>query len=120
MDPFRRLAVFTVARDACYVALAAATLMLGFGFYPAVAFFIGATAAMLFSLGLLLRVGRLTEERIVRTEPWYALDPPDRPCGDAGRRWARDNLEELWLHFAKGASGVASVLFGTSLLASLI
>jgi hypothetical protein len=120
MDPFRQLALFTVARDAAFVALAAATLMLAFSFYPALAFCIGASVALLFSLGLLLRVERLTEERIVRTEPWYALEPPERPYGAAGRRWARNSLEELLLRFAKASSGVACVLFGTSLLTSMI
>jgi hypothetical protein len=120
MDPFRRFAFFTLARDTGYVGLAAATLMLAFSFYPALAFCIGASVALLFSLGLLLRVGRLTEERLVRTEQWYALEPPERPPGHAGRSRARDSLEELLLRFAKDASGVASVLYGSALIASLI
>ena len=119
MDPFRRLAVFTVARDAAFVTLTAVLLMLAFSFRPDLALCLGASAALLYSLGLLLRVGRLTEERIVQTEPWYALKPGERPYGAGGRRWARDNLEELLLRFAQGASGVASVLFSTSLLTSL-
>jgi hypothetical protein len=120
MDPFRRFAFFTLARDTGYVALAAATLMVALSFYPALALCIGASVALLFSLGLLLRVVWLNEERLERTEQWYALHPPERPDGQTGRRLARENLEELLLRFAKGASGVASMLYGVSLIASLI
>jgi hypothetical protein len=120
MEPFSRFAFFTVARDASFVALAAATLMLAFSFHPPLAFCIGAGVTQLFSLGLLLRVGRLTEERLVKSEPWRGLEPPERPFGQAGRRWARNTFEELLLRFAKSASGVASILYGSALVASLI
>jgi len=120
MDPFRRFAFFTLARDTGYVALAAAVLMVAFSFRPALAFCIGASVLLLFSLGLLLRALLLNEERFQRSEQWYALWPPERPDGHAGLLQARDNLEELLLHFAKGASGVASVLYGSALIASVI
>jgi len=120
MDPFRRFAFFTLARDTGYVALAAATLMVALSFYPALAFCMGASVALLFALGLLLRVVWLNEERLERTEQWYALHPPERPHGQTGRRLAHENFEELLLRFAKGASGVASVLYGSSLIASLV
>jgi len=119
LAPFRRFAFFTLARDAGFVGLAAAILMLACSFYPALAFSIGASVILLFCLGLLLRVGWLTEERIVRTEQWYALEPPERPAGHVGQCRARDNFEELLLRFAKSASGVASVLYGFALFASL-
>jgi hypothetical protein len=111
---FRRLAVFTLARDASFVALAAATLMVAFSFAPALAFAIGASIALIFSLALLARAARLTEQRISRTEVWRGLQPDERP----GRRSACDDLQDLLLRFAKSAAGLAIALYFSSLLSS--
>jgi hypothetical protein len=119
MDPFGRFAFFTTARDASFVAVAGLTLMVAFSFDPALAFYIGAHVALIFSLVLIFRVMRLTEEHVTHTEPWRVLTPAERPAGEEGRRRARERLEEVLLRFAKGASAIASALFGTSLLASL-
>ena len=118
MEPFRHLAVFTLTRDASFVGLAAVTSMLAFSFVPALAFCIGATFALIFSIVLVFRAGRLTEERIVRTEPWRVLEPNDRPGGPFGRGWARDTLEELLLRWAKSAAGTAVALYSSSLIVS--
>ena len=119
MDAFHRFACFTVARDASFVALAAATLMLGFSFAPALALAIGANIALVYAIGILLRVACLTDERIVSTEVWRILRPDERPAGNAGRRLARDDLQEVLLRFAQAAAGVAIALYGSSLLLSL-
>lgn len=116
MLPFRRFAFFTVARDATFVALAAAMLMLGFSFEPPLAFKIGATVALLFSLLLLTRSYFLTEERFLRSEAWSALKPEERPAGNHGRRLAQALLEELLLRFAKAASGIASILYCSAMV----
>lgn len=120
MEPFRRLAFFTVARDAAFVALAAATLMLGFSFAPALAFLIGANVALMFCLGLTFRALRLDRDadRVTRAEPWRVLDADERPDGESGRLWARDLLEDRWLRAAKAAALVAVVLAGASLVVS--
>lgn len=107
MNPFARFAFFTMARDTSFVALAAGTLMVGYSFEPPLAFTIGATVALIFSIGLLVRSYFLTEERLLRSEVWRALRPDERPAGAQGRRLARAQLEELLLRFAKAASGVA-------------
>jgi hypothetical protein len=119
MGAFHRFALATIARDATFVALAAATLMVAFSFAPALALSIGANIALLFSLGLVLRAACLKEDRIERTEAWRILQPHERPVGDAGRRSARDDLQELLLRFAQAAAGIAIVLYTTSLLISL-
>jgi hypothetical protein len=119
MDAFHRFACFTVVRDASLVALAAATVMLAFSFAPALALSIGANTALVFSIGLLLRVACLTEDRIVRTEVWRVLTPQERPVGETGRRLARDDLQEVLLRFAKGAAAVAIALYSASLMLSL-
>ena len=119
MNPFARLALFTVARDAGYVALAAMLLMLAFSFRPELALEIGATIALIFSIGLLVRVSLLTEKRLERCEVWRALPEQDRPPGEDGRRWARGHFETLLLRFAKGASGFAGVLYVGALLTAL-
>lgn len=116
MIPFRRFAFFTVARDATFVTLAAATLMLAFSFEPPLAFKIGATVALLFSLLLLTRSYFLTEERFLRSEAWRALKPEERPAGNHGCQLARAQLEELLLRFAKAASGVASILYCSAMV----
>jgi hypothetical protein len=119
MGAFHRFAFATIARDAAFVALAAATLMLAFSFAPALSLSIGANVALVFALGLVLRAACLRDDRIERTEAWRALQPQERPVGDAGRRSARDDLQELLLRFAHGAAGVAIVLYSTSLFISL-
>lgn len=118
MDQFARYAFFTVARDTGFVALAAVTLMVGFSFDPALALDIAAHIALLFSVLLIVRARWLTEHRFTRCEPWRGLEPCERPAGDTGLRWARDQMEFLLLRFAKGASGAACALYGFSLIAS--
>jgi hypothetical protein len=50
---------------------------------------------------------------------WRALEPHERPVGQAGRRSARDELEVVLLRFAKTAAGAAIALYGGSLVFSL-
>lgn len=119
MVPFRRFAFFTVARDASFVTLAAATLMVAFSFEPSLALKIGATVALIFSIGLLIRSFLLTEERFLRSEAWYALRPEERPIGDDEQRLAHAQLQELLLRFAKGASGVAGLLYCSALVVAV-
>jgi hypothetical protein len=119
MMPFTRFASFTVARDASFVALAAGLLMLAFSFHLFVAFEIGATVALMFSIGLVVRAFCLTEERIERCEAWLALRDEERPTGEHGRQWARAELEDLLLRFAKSTAGVAGILYGSALVMSI-
>ena len=118
MTPFTRLAIFTVARDAGFVALAAVVLMLAYSFAPPAALELAATATLTFAVALMLRASYLTEERFLRSEAWRALHPDERPQGEQGRRWARAELEDLLLHFAKGTAGVAGILYGSALVMS--
>jgi hypothetical protein len=92
--------------------------MLAFSFAPALALTIGANFALLFAIGLLLRAACLSDARIERTEAWRSLEPQDRPIGDAGRRSARDDLQEVLLRFAKASAGVAIILYGASFFVS--
>jgi hypothetical protein len=116
MIPFRRFAFFTVARDASFVAVAAVTLMVAFSFEPPLAFKIGATVALMFSIGLLIRSYLLTEERFLRSEAWRALKSDERPMGEHAQQLARAQLEELLLRFAKASSGVASILYCSAMV----
>ena len=118
MDPFRRLAAFTVARDACFVALAASTLMVAFSFLPALAFQVGAGVALAYAVVVMARAARLTDERVTRTEPWEVLPLAERPCGPAGRAQACRSLKELRLRYAKAAALVSAILSVGALLAS--
>ncbi len=118
MIPFRRFAFFTIARDASFVTLAAALLMVAFSFEPPLAFKIGATVALIFSIGLLIRSYLLTEERFLKSEAWRALRPDERPIGDHEQHMARAQLEELLLRFAKAASGIAGILYVSALVLS--
>ena len=119
MAAFRRFAFAAAARDAAFVALAAGTLMLAFSSAPALSFSIGANAALAFALAMLLRAACLKDEGIDRTEAWLTLQPQERPSGEAGRRGARDELQDVLLRFAKSAAGVAIILYGASLFVSL-
>jgi hypothetical protein len=119
MAAFRRFAFAAAARDAGFVALAAATLMLAFSFAPALSLSIGANIALVFAVCMMLRAACLSDEGIERTEAWRILQPQERPAGDAGRRLARDELQDVLLRFAKAAAGAAIVLYGASLAISL-
>lgn len=119
MEAFHRFACATIARDTTFVALGAATLMVGFSFAPALALAIGANIALVFTIALLLRAACLSDDRIERTEVWRVLKPQERPVGDVGRRSARDDLQEVLLRFAQAAAGVAILLYSTSLYISL-
>ena len=114
MLPFTRFAFFTIARDAGYVTLAAATLMLAFSFAPPLAFEIGATVALIFAIGLICRAFLLTEVRFLKSEAWQALQPDERPAGEHGRRLARAQFEELLLRAAKISSGISGILYLTA------
>jgi hypothetical protein len=120
MEPFSRYAFFTIARDASFVCLAGATLMVAFSFDPALALDIGGHVALLFAVILLGRALYLSEDRILRSEPWRGLEPDERPIGDSGVRWAFDQMETLLLRFAKLAAGIAGMLYGSSLVASIV
>ncbi len=119
MGAFRRFAFAAAARDAGFVALAAATLMLAFSFAPALSLSIGANIALVFAVYMMLRAACLSDDGIERTEAWRILQPQERPAGDAGRRLARDELQDVLLRFAKVAAGVAIILYAASLAVSL-
>jgi len=119
MGAFRRFAFAAAARDAGFVALAAATLMLAFSFAPALSLSIGANIALGFAVGMVLRAACLSDDGIERTEAWLILQPQERPTGDIGRRLARDELQDVLLRFAKVAAGVAIILYAASLAVSL-
>lgn len=120
MIPCARFAFFTLARDSLFVALAAALLMLAFSFQPPLAFSIGASVALVYSVTLLARGYFLTEQRFRRSEAWRALRPEERPAGEAGPQLARHQFQVLLLRFAKGSSAVASVLYLSALLLSAV
>ena len=118
MNPFTRFAYYTVARDAGFVSLGSGVLMLSFSFWPPVAIEVGAIIALMFSVGLLIRAGFLTEKRITRSEVWRALPDEERPEGEDAQRWARAELQTVLLRFAKSAAGVAGILFMSALVLS--
>ncbi|MEP7029312.1 MAG: hypothetical protein ABI830_00095 [Pseudolabrys sp.] len=120
MIPFRRFAFFTVARDASFVTLAATLLMLAFSFEPPLAFKVGATVALIFSLGLLVRRYLLTEERFLRSEAWTLVSPEQRPIGDREQEMAQAQFGVLLLRFAKSAAGIAGILYVTALVLSML
>lgn len=119
MIPCRSYAFYTLARDSSFVAVAAVTMMVAASFEPAVAFKIGATVALIFSLVLLTRLFFLTDESFRRSEAWRALLPDERPEGEDGPKFARAQLEELLLRFAKASAGVAGILYSSALMLSV-
>jgi hypothetical protein len=118
MDTFARFAFFTVARDASFAALAAGILMVAYSFDPPMALVIGASVAMFFTAVMLGRALFLTDQKLVSTEPWMVMQPEERPDGDAGLAYAREQLETMMLGAAKTASGIASAMFALGLLLS--
>ena len=119
MIHFARFAYFTLVRDAGFITLAAALLILAFSFEPPMAFDVSATIAQVFALGLLIRVCFLTEQRFSRSEAWGALTEEERPAGEDGMLWARAELERMLLRFAQSAAGIAGILYGSALVLSV-
>lgn len=119
MIPYARFAFFTLARDSLFVALAASLLMVAFSFEPPLAFEIGASVALIFSIGLIARGYFMTEERFRRSEVWRSLTADERPAGDFGPKLAKEHFQILLLRFAQGASAVAALLYASALLLSV-
>ncbi len=118
MSPFTRLAIVTVAREAGFVALIAFVVLLAFSVAPPRALAFAASTALIFALALMLRASCLTEEGLMRSDAWCALDPDQRPKDERGRRWALAEFRGLLLHVAKGAAGIAGILYGSALVMS--
>jgi hypothetical protein len=119
MIPCARFAFFTLTRDSLFVALAASLLMVAFSFRPPLAFEVGASVALVFSICLLARGYFLNEERFRRSEAWRALTPEERPAGDVGPQLAQEHFKTLLLRFAQGASAIAAFLYASALLLSV-
>lgn len=119
MEPFRNAAFCAINRDSALLTFAGGMLMVAFSYQLDLAFSIGASVALLFAVVLLCKVGMLTEERVLRSEAWRSVPPGERPRGHDGRRWARDDLEDLHLRFAKGAAGIAVALYASALVTAL-
>ena len=118
MGPFHRLAVISIVRDSSVVAFAAGMLMVATSVNLPLCFAIGAGVALVFSFASVVRATRLTEERLIRSEPWRGLEAEERPAGELGRRQARDDYRRMLLVCAKSAAGNAIVLFAASLIVS--
>ena len=116
MDPFREKAFYLFVWRAWLVGLVATVFMVTRSFELGLALLVGGKVALIFSLALVLYAGWLTDNRVVRVEPWRTLVPHERPTGPAGQRWARNYLERVALQFAQAASGVAIALLGSALL----
>ena len=74
------------------------------------------SVAMLFTIVMLVRAVILTDEKLVRSEPWTIMQPEERPQGDFGVTWARENMEHMLFRAAKNGAAVASGLLGLGLL----
>ena len=116
MTPFRNFATFTVARDAGFVALAAVGLMFVYSYALPLALDVGATVALVFAVGLVIRTLRLTEERFLQSEAWRVTYPDERLTDEEDVREAHAELKRLLLCFAKGAAGIACFLYGSALV----
>lgn len=116
MGRFLETAFYLLVWRAILAGLIAVVLMVTRSFEFVAALQIGANVALLFSLGLIAWSQGLTEQRVVRTLAWRRLRPDQRPAGEAGRRWARRELDELTLRFAKAGSVVAVALSASALV----
>ena len=116
MHPFSEKAFYLLVWRAILATIITVVLMVTRSFELAAGFLIGANGALLFSVGLIAWKSQLDEDHIVRTEAWRALQAGEQPAGEAGRRWAVNNLVELTLRFAKASSAVAIALAGTALV----
>jgi hypothetical protein len=110
MDDFRSTAFYLTLWYAVLTTIVSVLVIASHDLALASALLAAATLALLFALILMAWAGRLSEQRITRSQFWHALAPQKRPAGDAGPRMACRVLEETWLRFAKGAAAVAIVM----------
>jgi hypothetical protein len=110
MDGYRETAFCLTLWYAILAALGALLLIALHDVALATGFLIAANAALLFAVILLIRIGWLTDRRIMHGQFWRTLPPWRRAAGEAGLRMARRALEDVGLRFAKGAAAIAIVL----------
>jgi hypothetical protein len=120
MHEFRHLAERLLARDAAVMTFVGFGVMIAFSFEPPVAFVAAGAVALTFCLALILRAWPLTEERVPDLEAWRHTTPDERPIGDAGLSWARDQIQEVFLYAAKTAASVAVSFGGAALALELV
>jgi hypothetical protein len=110
MDKFREIAFYLTVWHAFLATLVAVLLIVINDFEPTTALLVAANLTLIFSLVLVARASRLTEQRIARGQFWRTVPPKQRPAGEAGLRMARHVLEVTWLRFARAAAAVAIIL----------
>ncbi len=118
-DRFSQCAFSAIVSDAAFVVIAGVTLMFAFSFNPALALNIGGGIALIFSLRLIHQLSKLQKEGICQTDVWQFMEPNELPHDAFGIRRAQDQLENLLLRFAKGASAVSIAMFVAALLITL-
>ncbi len=116
MHPFRDQAFYLLLWKSILATIVAVILMATQSADLTAAALIGAHVALLFSLALIAWTSLLSEARVVRTEAWRMLPSNQRPAGAAGRRWARNCLEETGLRFAEAGSAIAIALSASALM----
>src|ERR1051326_2324566 len=87
INPFQDKAFHQFVWRAWLVALVTVVLAVTRSVEPGAALFIGGTAALTFSVTLVLLAHWLSRHRVVLIEPWRLIDPHERPAGAAGRQW---------------------------------
>ena len=112
MDNFRETAIGLTVWYAFLAILVGLLLIVLNHLETPAAFLAAADIALLFALGLMVKMRRLDEHSIIREQFWRALPPRERPEGEGGRRVARTTLELTWLQFARGAAALAILLCG--------
>lgn len=116
MDSFRDGVFYLFVWRAFLVGLGALVSMITQSASLDAALLIGANIALLFALALMVQASRMSDARLVRSEPWRILPASHRPGGAAGRRIACNYLHTTSLRFAKGASVVAMIFSASALL----
>jgi hypothetical protein len=119
MEMFRRFAFAVLVRDCAFLALGTLVLMIGLSFNPALALKVGAFVALGNAALLMLRSARLTDEKVLVSEPWSNLEPHERPVRDYGAAMACRELRQALLVFAQGSAGVAAVFSAAAVLLGL-
>ena len=114
MQQIRQLSEQLLLRDAAFVVLFGFGVMVAFSFRLATAFSAAGLVALLFSVGMILRAWRLTAAHVPRLEAWHHVFPENRPQDDVSLSWAREQVQEVFLHAAKTAASVAIGLCGAA------
>jgi hypothetical protein len=120
MEHMRQIAYETVLRACSFASLGIFCVMTGMSFDPRLAFQAGGFLTTIMAFILILKAREALTKDYRRTEMWLYLEKDRRPP-DSYAQWASSTiLRETYLNFAKWTAMISIVMWGLTLILSLL